>query len=352
MSGYVGKVQIGPNSNNQIAFGDILYGTCRTAAATAAKVLENNVTVNNSTWNDFPVGFGQLMDGIQVRIKFIYGNTVTSGVTLKILGTNALPVEGDCRCNSNEVIIFTFEENVGGQSHWRVTGGGISSSIQQYISNAVGQMAGTVDSMVFKGTIGTSGATVSSLPSSDYKAGWTYKAISNDATNNYGLSTTTGNGQGRVEAGDLIIAIADASSGQSTFQQNHWTVVQTNIDGAVTGPAPVSGEILNNKVAVFDGETGKIIKDSGFTIETSVPANAVFTDTDTNTTYQYTITAPTANTYNGIDDDYDSSSATSTELVSISNGVLHLKEGITFTTTAAVTSATLNQSSVAGPSLT
>ena len=35
----------------------------------------------------------------------------------------------------------------------------------------------------------------------------------------------------------------------------------------------------NNHVVVFNGDTGKAIKDSGFTIGTSVPANAVFTDT-------------------------------------------------------------------------
>jgi hypothetical protein len=50
---------------------------------------------------------------------------------------------------------------------------------------------------------------------------------------------------------------------------------QTALDAKVAGPASA----VNNQVAVFDGTTGKIIKDSGFTIETSVPAGAVFTDT-------------------------------------------------------------------------
>lgn len=45
--------------------------------------------------------------------------------------------------------------------------------------------------------------------------------------------------------------------------------------GDVTGPA----SSVNNQVAVFDGTTGKAIKDSGFTIEKSVPSDAVFTDT-------------------------------------------------------------------------
>jgi hypothetical protein len=50
---------------------------------------------------------------------------------------------------------------------------------------------------------------------------------------------------------------------------------QTALDAKVTGPASA----VANQVATFDGTTGKVIKDSGFTIETSVPAGAVFTDT-------------------------------------------------------------------------
>ena len=53
------------------------------------------------------------------------------------------------------------------------------------------------------------------------------------------------------------------------------TAVTNGTSSKVSGPASaVSGQI-----AVFDGTTGKVIKDSGFTIATSVPANAKFTDT-------------------------------------------------------------------------
>ena len=58
--------------------------------------------------------------------------------------------------------------------------------------------------------------------------------------------------------------------------------IKTNADAiaaldakTVDGPASATA----NNIAIFDGTTGKLIKDSGFTIETSVPANAVFTDT-------------------------------------------------------------------------
>lgn len=45
--------------------------------------------------------------------------------------------------------------------------------------------------------------------------------------------------------------------------------------GDVIGPSSAS----NNNVVVFDGATGKLVKDSGFTIGKSVPSDAVFTDT-------------------------------------------------------------------------
>lgn len=115
------------------------------------------------------------------------------------------------------------------------------------------------DAMVFKGTIGSSGATVTTLPATHYK-GWTYK-VATDGT--YA-------GQ-KCEIGDMIICETDGTSANNS----HWTVIQSNVDGTVTGPANAT----DNHVATFDGNSGKVIQDSGFTIEKSVPADAIFTDT-------------------------------------------------------------------------
>lgn len=115
----------------------------------------------------------------------------------------------------------------------------------------------TNDAMLFKGTIGSSGATVTALPNT-HKQGWTYKVA------------TAGTYAGKVcEIGDMIICVTDGTSANN----DHWAVVQTNIDGAVIGP---SGS-TDAHVAVFDGTTGKIIKDSGFAIE-SKAASASGTD--------------------------------------------------------------------------
>ena len=336
MGGYVGKLQIG-DSNDSTAFGDILYGTCRTPASTAAKILENGVTINGQTWNDFPTGFDQLMNGIQVRIKFTNGNSVVSGVKLKILGTNSIDVSGDCRCGENEVIAFTFEENVGGTSYWRVTSGGVSSAIQSYVSTIVGQVAGSVDNMIFKGTIGT-GGNPGLLPTNNYKRGETYRIVSAGTYANQ-----------VCEVGDLIIAINDGPTSGSSVIPADWTVAQTNIDGAVTAQTPPTGTDVSDTVAIFDGSSGKAIKSSGFTIESSVPQNAVFTDTNTSYRYQLTGTTPVVAAYTGC----SAANSGGTVIAAVSNGVLQLTQGLTFTTANAMPSgATLTETTVAGPSLT
>lgn len=115
------------------------------------------------------------------------------------------------------------------------------------------------DAMTFKGTIGDSSATVSSLPA-EHTLGWTYKVA------------TAGTYAGQTcEVGDMIICVATGTVASDT----DWAVIQANVDGAVTGPASST----DAHVAIFSGISGKVIADSGFTIGVSVPSDAVFTDT-------------------------------------------------------------------------
>ena len=127
-----------------------------------------------------------------------------------------------------------------------------------FVQNAVSKGLAAGDAMVFKGTLGT-GGTVTALPAV-HEVGWTYKVI------------TAGTYAGNVcEVGDMIICSIDGTAANDA----HWTVVQANLDGAVTGPA----SSVDKHVAVFSGASGKVVKDSGFTIGKSVPADAKFTDT-------------------------------------------------------------------------
>lgn len=139
-----------------------------------------------------------------------------------------------------------------------------SDAVYQAIEAAKTEVLETNGAMLYKGTVGT-GGDLTTLPTT-YNKGWTY------------VVCTAGTYAGQTcEIGDMIIAKVDrataAASGVNTDAE--WNVIQTNINGAVTGPSSVT----TNTVAIFDGTTGKVIKSSGYTIGKSVPSNAVFTDT-------------------------------------------------------------------------
>lgn len=143
-----------------------------------------------------------------------------------------------------------------------------------YVAAKVNALMSANDAMIFKGTLGT-GGTATSLPAT-HEAGWTYKVI------------TAGSYAGQTcEVGDMVVCINDGTAANNS----DWAVIQTNIDGAVTGPTSSVAE----HVATFSGTNGKVIKDSGFTIATSVPSNAVFTDTDTKVTSVGNHYSPTEN---------------------------------------------------------
>ena len=125
-----------------------------------------------------------------------------------------------------------------------------------FVHDAIESELAVADVMIYKGTLGT-GGTETALPSNTAKVGWTYKVV------------TAGTYAGQVcEVGDMVVALTDGSSSTPAT----WTVIQSNIDGAVTGPVSAT----TNRIAVFDGTTGKVIKDGGKTIaELTAQANIV-----------------------------------------------------------------------------
>lgn len=129
------------------------------------------------------------------------------------------------------------------------------------LDESIKNVVQTSEAMIFKGTLGT-GGTVTSLPTT-HSAGDTYKVV------------TAGTYAGKnCNVGDLIICVKD--SDDTSNIDTHWTVFEGNPDGSVTSSSTSS---TDGHIAVFDGSSGKIVKDSGFTIKTSVPENAKFTDT-------------------------------------------------------------------------
>lgn len=87
------------------------------------------------------------------------------------------------------------------------------------------------------------------LPATGYEVGQTFRVA--EAGTYAGVE---------CETGDLIIVIKDYAEG--TASNADFLVVQANVDGAVTGPDAST----DANIVVFDGTTGRKIKDSSVTI--------------------------------------------------------------------------------------
>ena len=150
------------------------------------------------------------------------------------------------------------------------------------------------DAMVYKGTVagGSTGNYGALTPAAS--KGETYKV------------TTAGKIDGiAVEIGDMLICNTDStaaatSSNYSTIAAK-WDFIQTNIDGAVTGPASST----DGNLASYNGATGKVVKDSGLTttnVSDAVSKKHEHSNITLSTTAQaydgtHTIALPSSNPY-------------------------------------------------------
>jgi hypothetical protein len=116
---------------------------------------------------------------------------------------------------------------------------------QQAVKVYVDQIIAAQDAMVFQGVI-------------DASANPNYPAASRGHTYRISVAGKIGGASGaNVEAGDLIICLTDSTSaGNQATVGTSWTIAQTNLDGAVIGPASST----DADFAQFDGVTGKLLK--------------------------------------------------------------------------------------------
>ena len=113
MASYIGKVQIASGESSISALvGSTLYGLCYTAAGTAQKDITANTTSPAITGDYVNTSYDNPIRGSTIHIKFVNGNTVTSGASL-LVGTltNAFNVVGNFTCPANTIISFTLDEN-------------------------------------------------------------------------------------------------------------------------------------------------------------------------------------------------------------------------------------------------
>jgi hypothetical protein len=140
------------------------------------------------------------------------------------------------------------------------------------------------DAMIFKGTLGT-GGTYTTLPTT-HGVGWTIRVI------------TAGTYAGQVaEVGDMYVSLVTRSNLGNVNAD--WTLLQTNIDGAVVGPASAT----DNHVALFNGTSGKVIKSAGAVLGSgtlTLATSGIATGSQTfganqNTNATFTVNVPATN---------------------------------------------------------
>lgn len=112
------------------------------------------------------------------------------------------------------------------------------------IHTAITGIPASLDAMVYKGKVNSDGE----IPAT-YSVGWAWRVA------------TEGTYKGtKCEVGDLIVANT-AREGSGSVNSD-FDFYQGNLDGVVIGPASATGD----NIALFDGATGKLLKDSGVTL--------------------------------------------------------------------------------------
>ena len=256
MSSYIGAVQV--DSGDQILIGSTLFGTCSTAVGTAAKA----VTL---------ASFDSLINGVTVFVKFVNGNSVTSGMTLAVGTTTATAVTGNCVCEANEVIAFTYE-NDGTNQYWRpnhslkietsnnivtkLSGQEVNLATQTYVDNKTAGLSGLTGAMHFKGTVNSLPTATDPQTFSDYDAGDVILYNDKEYVYNKGISAAASEW---VELGDESSYVLKTSqTTDSVGSASGWSAGSTptlgtaidadditNWDAGSASSATVSGGVLH-----------------------------------------------------------------------------------------------------------
>ena len=116
MATYIGKIKA--DGTNELPIAATLYGTCATAAATAAKVV---VCAN----------FDKLITGVTIKVKFTYANGVanptlnvnsTGAIAIMRYGTTRPSTSAATSWNAGAVVSFTYDGTYWQMNDWLVDG--------------------------------------------------------------------------------------------------------------------------------------------------------------------------------------------------------------------------------------
>lgn len=250
-----GKAEIATQTETNTGTDDVRYVTplkFQTRLAAYAQPLDSDLTaIAALTTTAFGRGLLALADAAALTGQINVGTTAAAGKLL---------------------LASTAENQTGTDTAKASTPAGVKAAIDQRIDNNSALGASTVnapsqaavkayadaliganDAMVFKGVI-------------DASLNPNYPASNRGDTYRISVAGKIGGASGpNVEVGDLLVALTDGTAaGTHATVGAQWNITQTNIDGAVTGPASST----NLNLASFNGTSGKVIQDSGFSADT------------------------------------------------------------------------------------
>jgi len=228
--------------------------------------------VQPSNWNEEHV-LTQATNRLLGRSTAGAGATeeITPGTALQLSGGDlnvVLDTDGTMAANSATVVasqsaVKTYADTKIPSSYLDTDGTLAANSdtkvaTQKAVKTYADSLVAANDAMVFKGA-------------QDCSSNPNYPAANRGDTYRVSVAGKIGGGSGpNVEAGDLLICNTDSSSsGNHASVGANWNIIQVNIDGVVVGPASVT----DDRIAIFDGTTGKLIADGGYTIS-DIAANA------------------------------------------------------------------------------
>ena len=240
MATYIGKVNVGGST---LPVGSTLYGTCGTAANTAAKV----VTMAN---------FDELITGVTIHVKFTYSNTVanptlnvnsTGAKSIYRYGTTAPSTSAETSWNAGAVVSFTYDGSYWQMNDW------VNDNTKYTAASATPAMDGTA-------AVGTSTkyAREDHVHPSD-----TSRVPTSRKVNNKALSA------------DISLTASDVGA------------IATSAKGAASGVAELdaNGKVPSSQLPSFVDDVLEYNGTSSF--PTTGEAGKIYVDTSTNKTYRW-----------------------------------------------------------------
>lgn len=209
---YAGKVTIGSNS---YPVASTLYGTCATAAATAAKVV---------TCADFDT----LLTGVTIFVKFTYANTVanptmnvnsTGAKEIYRYGTTAPSTSAATSWNAGSVVGFTYDG-----TYWQMHGW-LNDNTNTAVTQTISSTTNADYRVLFSATADDTTRTEGARKDTDFKYNpstnnLTVGALNGVTVGTSALTTTTKNITGAINELNSNLAqvvwVVNASMGSST----------------------------------------------------------------------------------------------------------------------------------------